>query len=454
MNKRLVWIIIALLAIIVTLVALKKAGVIGIADGVKVTAEAAAERTIVETVNASGKIFPEIEVKVSSDISGEIVELNVQEGDSVKQGQVLAKIFADIYDTQREQAEAVVNQQLANVANSKAQLEGLKATLDQAKITYERQKTLLNEKVISKSEFEQAENALRTAQANYDAAVQNIISIEASVASAKAALERANKDLGRTSLSSPMNGIVTLLAVKKGERVVGTAQMAGTEMMRIADMSRIEVRVDVSENDIPKVNLGDTAIIEMDAYSGKKFTGVVTQIASSTTNATTSALTSEVTNYKVHIRLSPESYKDLSDPEKPNRSPFRPGMSASADIQTKRKENVLSVPINAVTIRRKESENGKQNTPSGPTNSGAANDSGSLTYGDEPDVVVFVLLPNGTVEKRIVKTGIQDLNYIQITDGLKLGEVVVTAPYSTVSKTLKAGMKVRVVTKEELFENE
>lgn len=455
MNKKLLWTIIILGILIVTLVGLKKAGVLGKDEGTKVSAEKAQTRTIIETVNASGKVYPEIEVKVSPDISGEITELTVQEGDSVRKGQVLARIYADIYNSQRDQAAAMVNQQIAGVDNSQAQLAGLKANLDQTRAAYNRQKTLHEQKVISRSEFETAESAFRSAEANYNAAQQGIRSNQASVTSAKAALERANKDVSRATITAPMDGVVSLLAVKKGERVVGTAQMAGTEMMRIADMNVIEVQVDVSENDIPKVNLGDSAIVEIDAYNNRKFKGLVTQIASSTTSATSAATTNDVTNYKVHIRLLPETYKDLYAAGKPKRFPFRPGMSASADIQTKRIDNVLSVPVNAVTTREKGSDkplSQKKNTDQSANNEQDQEKAGGTTPDNDLDEVVYVLQADKTVKKVLVKTGIQDITYIQITSGLKAGDEVITGPYSTVSKTLKDGLKVNVVPKDKLFE--
>src|SRR3954470_9374850 len=257
-RKKLLWIFIGLVVLVIGLVGLKSAGVIGKDEGLKVATEKVELRTITETVNASGKIYPEIEVKVSPDISGEIVELQVKEGDSVRKGQVLAKIYADIYSTQRNQAAAEVNRQQAMVDNSKAQLESLQSALDLAKNTFERQKKLLADKIISNAEFEQAENSFRSAQANYNAAIQNIRSGQAGIASSQANLEKANKDLSRTAVLSPMTGSVSLLNVKAGERVVGNSMMAGTEMMRIANMSIFEVQVDVGENDIPKVKLYDS----------------------------------------------------------------------------------------------------------------------------------------------------------------------------------------------------
>lgn len=457
MNKKVLWILIGVIVLILALLGLKKAGVIGKEEGIKVTTEKVERRTIIETVNASGKVYPEVEVKVSSDISGEIIELNVEEGDSVRKGQVLARIFADLYITQRDQVAAAVKQQQAIVDNSTAQLDALKSALAQAEAQYNRQLQLMQEKVISKAEFEQAENAYNTAKANYNAAVQGIAGNKAGVLSAKANLERANKDLGRTTILAPMNGVISLLAVKKGERVVGTAQMTGTEMMRIADMEKIEVRVDVGENDIPKVHLGDSALVEVDAYNNRKFKGIVTQIASSSTTlgTTTATTTNDVTNYKVHIRLLKESYQDLLATKRPKDLIFRPGMSASADIQTRRHENVLAAPINSVTTREKDSDKAVAETKSSIGANEEANDDQSekKSLSSELDEVVFVLQPDKTTIKRVkVRTDIQDINFIEVLSGLKPGDEVVSGPYSLISKTLKDGDKVKVVKKEELFE--
>ncbi|ULQ52451.1 HlyD family secretion protein [Flavihumibacter fluvii] len=458
MNKKLLWIIIGVLALIGGLFGLKKAGVIGKEEGIKVTTEKVQTRTIIETVNASGKVYPEVEVKVSSDISGEIIELTVEEGDSVTKGQMLARIFADIYVTQRDQVAAAVRQQEAMVNNSTAQLEALRSTMTQTEAQYKRQEKLMQEKVISRAEFEQAENAYNTAKANYNAALQGIAGNKAAVQSAQANLQRANKDLGRTTIVSPMNGVISLLAVKKGERVVGTAQMTGTEMMRIADMKKIEVRVDVGENDIPKVHLGDSALIEIDAYNARKFKGIVTQIASSsnTLGSTTAATTNDVTNYKVHIRLMPESYQDLLDNTRAKNFPFRPGMSASADIQTRRRENVLATPINSVTTREKDSDKAVAETKTS-IGSNEENDKPEeeerKSLSTELDEVAFILDSSRTSIKKVkVRTDIQDINYIEVLSGLKAGDEVVTGPYSLISKSLKSGDKVKVVKKEELFE--
>lgn len=459
MNKTLKWIIISLGILVFLLIILKVTGVIGKDTGTNVTVEKVTRRTIVETVNASGKIYPEVEVKLSPDISGEIVELDVAEGDSVKKGQVLARIYGDIYATQRDQAAAIVNQQRAQVANAKAALGALQAQMDQAKKTYDMQKELYDEKVISKNEFNTADAAYKTAVANYNAARQGILGSNASVKSAQAALEKANKDISRATLVAPMSGVVSLLSVKKGERVVGSSMMAGTEMMRIADMSKIEVRVDVGENDVPKVHLGDSATVEVDAYNDRKFSGVVTQIASSNNGAAAenplSNSTTDVTNYKVYIRLNPDSYKDLIDPSRKKRFPFRPGMSASADIQTKTHRNVLSIPINAVSTREKNDSTINRNVSNNDQRNKAddnSNNNNNYAGDNDLDVVVFTMQPDGTAKKQKVKTDIQDINFIEITSGLTEGQQVITGPYDAVSKTLKNGDKVKVVSKETLFE--
>jgi len=455
MNKTVKWILIILGILIVIMIAWKLFGSKN-DDAEKVAIEKVAKRTIIETVNASGKVYPEIEVKVSSDISGEIVELNVLEGDSVRKGQVLARIYAENVASQRDIAAARVAQSQAGVANSNAMLESLKSNLDQAKVTYDRQKLLLNDKVISKAEFEQSESALRSAQANYNAALQNIRSLQAGVQGAQTELVQTNKNLGRATIVAPMDGVISLLAVKKGERVVGTAQMAGTEMMRVADLKIMEVRVDVGENDVVKVSIGDSADVEIDAYNNRKFKGVVTQIASSTKSSGQQVASNDVTNYEVRIRLDPASYKDLLDPSKPKKFPFRPGMNASADIKTQSKENVAAVPINAVAARVKGSdksiEDKKKEEKKKQKEAEQSNDDTPVVASDELEEVVFVRQADGKVKKVIVTTGIQDINYIEIVSGLKGGEEVVTGPYNAITKTLKEGTKVTVVEKDKLFE--
>jgi HlyD family secretion protein len=458
MNKKWIWIISGVVVLIVALLGLKKAGVIGKDEATKVAVEKATRKDITEIVTASGKVYPEVEVKISPDVSGEIVELKVLEGDSVTKGQLLAMVYADIYATQRDQAAAGVAQQLAQVENASASLGSFKARLDQAERQYQRQKQLFQEKVISKLEYEQSENSFLTAKADYAAAQQSIKSGQAAVASARASLQRADKDLGRTSVFAPMSGIVSLLNVKKGERVVGNSMMAGTEMLRIADMRVIEVRVDVGENDIPKVKIGDSAVVEVDAYNKRKFKGVVTQI-SSTSRGTGGAVvttSNDVTNYEVRIRLNPSSYADLVSSGNKTSFPFRPGMSANADIQTKTHANVLSVPINAVTTRDQSDtaeagKEAKEKKKAAMTESDAEA-AAPIKDLDKMDEVVFVLQKDGKVKRVKVRTDIQDMNDIEIIDGLKDGDEVVVGPYTVVSKTLRTGTKVKVVKKEELFE--
>ena len=462
MNKTTKWILISVGILVVVLIVLAKVGVFGKDEGTKVTAEKAAVRNIIEVVNASGKIYPEVEVKVSPDISGEITELTVAEGDTVKKGQLLARIYADVYNIQRSQAasgvaqsQAQVNISQAQVSNSQAALDALKAQQEQAERNYSMQKRLFDEKVISANEFNVADANFKTAKANYNAAVQSIRGGQASVQSARAGVQsardnlaKANTDLGRTSIVAPMDGVVSLLNVKKGEKVAGNSFNVGTEMLRIADMDKIEIRVDVGENDVPKVKLGDSALVSVDAYSEKKFKGIVTQIASSNNGAASSALsaaTSDVTQYKVYIRILKESYSDLLGK---GTFPFRPGMSASADIQTKTQRNVITVPINAVTTRDKNDSLGADKKKVAASDNIAE----KTTTDDDIAVVVFVKGADNKVTRVPVKTGIQDINYIEITNGLKAGDEVITGPYDVVSKTLKKGTKVKVVDKKELFE--
>jgi len=416
----------------------------------KVATEKAAKRTIVESVNASGKIYPEVEVKISPDISGEITELNVEEGDSVRKGQVLARIYADIYALQRDEAASRVNQSSATVDNGSAALDALKASLEQAQQTFDRNKKLYDDKVISKAELEQYETTLKSAQANYNAAQQNIRSLKANVQASQVGLNKANKDLSRTTLTAPMDGVISSLKIKKGERVAGNSFNVGTEMMTVADMNVLEVRVDVGENDIVKISVGDSADVEVDAYNNRKFKGVVTKIASSTKSTTGGLTTSnDVTNYEVRIRLDKSSYQDLAG----KTFPFRPGMNASADIKTKRVDNVLAVPITAVNARvkgsdksmedkKKEEKENKDEDAIDPVDE----------YDDELEEVVFVLQKDGTVKKAVVKSGIQDINYIEVLSGLNSGDEVIIGPYNAISKELKTGMKVKVVPKDKLFE--
>ncbi len=420
--------------------------------GIEVTVEEADNRTILEKVTASGKIFPETEVKISSDVSGEIVELYVQEGDSVYTGQVLAKIDPDTYESTVERGRASVNSAKANKAasatqieSSKAQIQQIQAQLTNAKTVHDRNVKLLSEGVISQVEFDQSLSVLqglvanmRASEATLESAKKNVEGASYSVQSAEATLREMRTSLSRTIIKSPTNGIVSSLSVEQGERVVGTMQMAGTEMMRIANLSAMEVQVDVSENDILRVSLNDKVDIEVDAYLDRKFSGYVTEIANSASNigGAASLNTDQVTNFVVKVRVDSESYKDLLGPNK--RYPFRPGMSASVDIKTETMDDVLAIPIQAVTVREKEDDKDNKKKK-------AAN--------DELEEVVFVMEAD-TVRMVNVTTGIQDDEYILVTSGLEKGEVVVTGPYSAISKKLDQGDAVRVKEEKEKYDEE
>ena len=446
MSKTLKWILITAAILVVIFLVAKKFG--SGKKEEKIAIEKAAKRTIVESVYASGKIYPEIEVKISPDISGQVTELYVEEGDSVQKGKVLARIYADIYALQRDEAASRVNQSVATVDNGKASLESVKANLDLAKQTLDRNKTLYDQKVISKAELEQYEGTYRSAQSNYTAAQQNIKGLQANVQSTQTGLSKANKDLSRATIVAPMNGVISSLKIKKGESVAGSSFNVGTEMMTVADMSKLEVRVDVGENDIVKISIGDSADVEVDAYNNRKFKGVVTKIASSIKTSLGSLTSNDVTNYEVRIRLDVDSYKDLAN----KTFPFRPGMNASAEIRTKTVDNVLSVPIASVNARIKGGDKSMEDKRKEDKANKDEDAIAASSNNDELEEVVFIMQKDGTVKKRVVKSGIQDITYIQILTGLNEGEEVVTGPYSAISKTLKDGMKVKVVPKDKLFE--
>ncbi len=431
MSKKMMWILgivvggLLLAAILSTVFSKEKA--------TKVAVEESKKRTLTETVSASGKIYPENEVKISPDVSGEVVVLNVEEGDSVRKGQLLATINSQTYQSGVNRAEAQLNQTQSGVQNARAQTLQFEAQLDQSKAVYERNKKLYDEKVISLSEFEMAVANYKTARANYKAAIETIKGNQYGVASARANVTEARQQLQRTTIYAPMSGVVSALFVKKGERVVGTMQMAGTEMMRISDLSTMKVDVEVGENDIVKVKLGDSAKIEIEAYGTKLFYGKVTQITQANANGLAQAagsMNDQVRNYTVSVTLNPASYAGLTK-ENPKRSPFRPGMSASVDIFTKQKKNVLSVPINAVTTREDEKAEG--------------------SYMDLIKEYVFID-SSGYAALRQVKTGLQDNKNVEILSGLKGKEKVLVAPYGAIARTLKKKDKIEVVKKEALYE--
>ncbi len=411
-------------------------------DGIKVAVEKAGLHTLTETVTASGKIYPETEVKIAPEVSGEVILLNVQEGDSVKKGDVLVKINPSIYNSMVNQASASVDQTKASASNATEMMAQAESQYLLSLNTYNRNKKLYADKVISELEFEQAEASYKSAKATFEASKASTSGGKFGIRVAEAGLTQAQENLMKTTIIAPTSGIISELNIKKGERVVGTAQMAGTEMLTIADMTRIEVRVDVSETDIPKVKIGDTTVVQADAYRDRKFYGVVSKVgvSSSKSGTTQGTSTDQVTNYTVHILLLPSCYADLTMGKKgKDRFPFKPGMSASVEIQTNKKLDVLSVPVNAVTTR------------DWPDSLKAANS--QLSAADNIRQVVFVYdATTKTVHLKDVKTAMQDNKYIEIQSGLNKDETIITAPYGAIARLLTDKMKVNVVDKEKLFD--
>lgn len=451
------WLIIAVVTLIILAIVAKKAGWIGGAEAKKVTIEKVETRSIVETVSASGKIQPEVAVKISPDVSGEIVELNVKEGDRVTKGQLLARILPDIYQSYVDRSIAALNSSKANVENAKSRLLQVKSQFEKAKMTYERNQKLFTEKLISASEWEAINSVYEVAKAEVNAGEQSVAAADFGVRSSEASVKEAQDNLRKTSIFSPVDATISKLNVEKGERVVGTSQFAGTEIMTLANLKEMEVRVDVNENDIVRVNVGDTSTVEVDAYLGKKFQGIVTEVANSANTLGVSV--DQVTNFTVKIRILRESYEDIIDPERPNKAVFNPGMSATVDIMTKRANDVMSVPIQAVTTR---DTSGNSSTKGKKASEDQLEDEGSVRVvesknedknsemADKMSECVFIV-SDGKVKLQAVQIGIQDNNFIEIKSGLKLGDEVVTGPYNAISKILKDGDKVEVVKKDELF---
>lgn len=452
-KKRSNTLIFALLGVIAILVAVVIWRNQSKPKGEKVITEQAEKRTILEEVSASGKVFPQTEVKISSDVSGEIVDLLIEEGDSVVSGQLLARIDPDAFESQVERGAASVNSAKAQLANARAQIEQFTAQKEQieaqlvnAREIQDRNKPLYEEGVISEADYQQSlsnlralEANLRSAEANVKAAKQSAEAAAYTVQSSEASLKELKTSLRRTEIFAPMSGIISRLDVEEGERVVGTIQMAGTEMMRIANLNAMEVRVEVSENDIPRVTVGDEVAIEVDAYIDRVFKGKVTQIANSATNAASAAsLTSDqVTNFEVRINIDPASYDDLITPSKPY--PFRPGMSASVDIRTEVANAVLSIPIQAVTTRERKEGDKPEAKP-------------AALEAEEQDLMEVVFVASGdTVRMQKVKTGVQDDTYIEVVEGLKEGDEVVTGPYAAVARKLKSGEEIQIVDEDELY---
>ncbi len=451
MNKLLVRIGIPVILIIVLLVVAKKAGWIGSDNITKVSVDSVSQNTITEIVSANGKVQPEKEVKISSDVSGEIVELLVKEGDFVSKGTLLCRINPDIYKSAYERMQANVSSAQSQVSSAQSGVLQSFADMQRNELTYKRNKDLLDQGVISQADFDNIKATYDISKAAYEAAKQNVSGSAFGVKSAQASLKESQENLNKTNIYAPVDATVSKLSKLKGERVVGTNMMDGTEIMRLANLNEMEVIVDVSENDIVRVHLNDTARIEIDAYANRKFNGIVTEIAN-TANNSSALTTDQVTNFTVKVRILRDSYMDLIPKDNPNLSPFRPGMSATIDIETKKVVNVLCVPIQAVTTRDttvKAAGNGKENEMKKETASTTDN---TAAEKDNMKEVVFII-KDGKAEMTVVTTGIQDNNYIQVLTGLQPKQQVISGPYNTVAKELKNGDKVKVVDKSLLFSN-
>ena len=414
-TKKLLIYSIALIGVIVVVLFVgKKAGWIGENTALEVTTSIAERLDIVETVSASGKIYPALEVKISPDVSCEIIELNYEEGDSVLEDDLIVKIRPDIYQSLVNRADATLNQAKASLASAKARLTQAQAQFDNAKLIFDRNKKLFDSDVISQADYDNAIATFKTSEAELVSAKQNVAGSEYSVKSAEAALKEANDNLRQTTIYAPINGVISMLSVEKGERVVGTTQMAGTEMLRIADFSNMEVHVDVTESVITRVHLGDTAEVEVDAYYGRKFKGVVIHIANSATGQNQLLSSESVTNFTVKIHLLESTYADLVTES--SQPPFKPGMSASVEIYTAQENGALGIPIQAVLV---DEEPGK-----------------------DPQEIVYIW-KDGIAQKVAVETGIQDSYFISIKSGVNEGDEVISGPYSTISRVLEDGDAVR-----------
>lgn len=415
----------------------RRAGWVGGHEGVRVSVEETARRDIVEIVTASGRVRPVTEVKMSPDVSGEIIELNVKEGEYVERGQLLARINPDIYEAALDRVVASLNTSRANLANARARMLQAEAQFINASANYQRNKRLFEQNAISEAEYDTARSQFLVAEADVEGARQSVIGSEFQVKSAEAGVTEARDNLSKTNLYAPMNGTVSRLDAEIGERVVGTSQFAGTEIIRIANLNEMEVKVEVNENDIVRVNEGDTAFIQVDAFFGERFLGMVTSIANSAIGEGMGI--DQVTNFEVRIRMITDSYAHLLREDRPHLSPFRPGMSATVDIQTQKVYNEISVPIQAVTSR----EGSRQQNPSEEQPAEPAVDS-------RPQEYVFIY-DNGVARQVAVVSGIQDTQYIHIKEGLEEGQEVITGPYRMVSRDLKDGDQVIKVQREELF---
>lgn len=442
-NKLIYWLIGAVVVLLIVVMIGSSQGWIGKPKSLEVDLAKTKRVSITEKVSASGTVQPVTEVKIAPEVSGEIRELLIEEGDSVGKGRLLVKIRPDTWLSQLDRAEASLNQQRANVVASEASLSRAEATFIRAKQEYERQERLWKEKVISESDWQLAQQNYKIAENDLKSSKQSLEATKYIVKSSEATVNEAKENVRLTNVAAPMDGIVSKLSVKKGERVLGTAQMQGTEMLRIADLSKMEVRVNVNENDIVRVHLNDTTLIDVDAYSntGKQFKGIVTNIANT---AKDKVSTDAITEFEVRILILNVSYADLV--AKGNRYPFRPGMTASVEILTNRKTNVLSVPLSAVTTRGADKGTSDESNQAGPP-SEQQNTSGKPVEKKKDQVVVFVN-EGGKAKMVEVKTGISDYDNIEITSGLSDSSEVVTGPFLVVSKRLKDGEAINSSKKE------
>lgn len=419
----------------------------------KVTTELVKSRTIVESVSANGKIQPEVDVKISPYISGEVVELYVKEGEEVTKGKLLAKIDPEIYISNFQRTEASLQMQKANLANSRARKAQAQAQFVKAEEDFKRNQKLFDQKVISQSDFDGATSAFAVAKEEVTAAQENVKAAEFSVSSTEASLREAKENLTRTSIYAPNDGTVSRLSIEKGERVTGASQFSsGTEIMRIANLERMVVNVEVNENDIVRVSMYDTCIIEVDAYLNKKFKGVVTEIATSANVIGVSA--DQVTNFEVKILILEESYQDLVKAEDIIKSPFRPGMSATVDIQTETAPNIITIPIQAVTTRADTTGNEEMDREETEGDDEEESVEEEKKKDDEELLEYVFLYEDGKALMQEVKTGIQDNMHIQILEGLEVDQEIIVGPYRAVSKKLKDGDKVEKVDKKDLFKKD
>jgi len=437
--------ILIIVGVLIALLAIAKfTGLIGGDKAEKVTVEKAGEKNVIETVTASGKVQPETEVKLSSEVSGEVTELLVKEGDVVKKGQLLIKVRPDVLKSGYDRAIATNSSQRASVAAAQQMLQQNQGNFVNAEATYKRNVELFNKKVISASEFDAAKAAYLTAKTNLGRAKEDYSAAKYQLAQTGANVQEASANLAKATIFAPVDGVISKLSVELGDRILGTAQMAGTEIMRISNLSTMEVNVDVNENDINRVNLNDNASIEVDAFADKKFKGIVTEIASSSKDVGTAVSTDQVTNFNVKVRILADSYSNVKEGAKDLPSPFRPGMSATVDIESESVKG-LAVPIQSVFT-----DAGKP-APGTEGNNANADQQKSKLTDKTVKQYVYVYKGDGTIKKVEVTTGIQNDQYIIIKSGLKAGQEVVTGPYSAIQNRLKDGAKVEKTTKDQLF---